>query len=114
MDQFQRAAQDRLVEVGAHFLMGRPLVALEGEHVIGVGFVDFARGGFLAVQRVEGDDAAGQFQSAQQVGHRGDFVALAGHRVLTQGESLLGGPGADDGPRFLRADVSCRGIPRAA
>ena len=45
--QVRRGAEDRVVEEGADFAVRGALVAFEGEHVVGVGFVDFAGGGFL-------------------------------------------------------------------
>ena len=47
----------------------------------GVGFVGFARCDFLAVQGVEGDDAARQFQRPEQFGRGGDLLAPAGAAI---------------------------------
>ena len=38
----------------------------EGEHVVGVGFLDFAGDAALAAHGVEGNDAAGQLEGAQE------------------------------------------------
>ena len=67
-----------VIEEGFDLPVEHLVVGFECEHVVGVGFVDFPRDGFLAAHGVEGDDAAGQLQAAQEFGHGGDFVALLG------------------------------------
>ena len=50
---------------------------------------------FKAAHGVEGDDAAGQFQAAQELGHGGDFVALLCGAQLAEHEPVARGPRAD-------------------
>ena len=50
---------------------------------------------FKAAQRVEGHDAAGQFQPPQQLGHGGDFVAFLRSAKLAEHEPVAHRPGAD-------------------
>ena len=72
------------------------LVAFEGEDVFGVGFLDFSGDAALAAHGVEGDDAAGEFECAQQFGDCGDFVAFVVHTALAEDESIARSPSVDD------------------
>ena len=47
-------------------------------------FDHLRRDGALAVQRIDGENAALQRQQFQQLGHRGNLVGLAVHRHLSQ------------------------------
>ena len=72
--------------------MGGAWVALYTQNIVCIGFDDFPGDLFLAVHRGGGDDAAGQFQGAQEFGHGGDFVALVPHFALSQHQPALGVP----------------------
>ena len=68
----------RVIEEGLDLLVQDFVVGFEREHIVCVSLVDFARDGFLAAHRVEGHDAAGQFQPPPQLGHGGDLPAPSG------------------------------------
>ena len=68
------------------------VVAFEHQHVVGIGFVDFAGDLFLAAHGVHRDDAAGEFEHPEQFGHGGDFVALVSHLPLAQHQLVASGP----------------------
>ena len=57
-----RGMIERIIEEGSDFLVQDFVVGFEREHIVGIGLVDFAGDGFLAAHRIEGDDAAGQFE----------------------------------------------------
>ena len=74
----------------------RALMASERQNMIRTGFPDFLGDVFLAVQGRGGDEAAGQFQRAQQLWHDGDLVALVPDLALARPQTALRGPRADN------------------
>ena len=93
--------RDGVVEEALHLVEGCFLIALEGQHVVGVGLDNLFGDLFLAAQGVHRDEAAGQFERPQQGRHGGDFVALVGNLELAQHQAVGAGPGADDVARRL-------------
>lgn len=87
---------DGIVQITLHLRMHCLLIAFEGQHVVGIRFDDFLGDGLLATHGIDRDDAAGQFEHAQQLGQRGDLVALLGHFELAQHQPVALRPGADD------------------
>src|SRR5690606_37474695 len=64
--------------------------------VVGSGRNDLAGDGLLGSHGVDGDDAALEFQCAQQLGYGRNFVGFIVHLDLPERESVFGGPGAYD------------------
>ncbi len=56
-----------LVQKGFHLLMHRFLIALESQHIIGIRLDDLPGDLLLAAHRIQGHDAAAQFQDTQAV-----------------------------------------------
>ena len=54
------------------------MVAFEREDVMGVRLDDLFGDGFLAAHCVAGDDAAAEFEDAQELGNGGDLMRPAG------------------------------------
>ena len=77
------------------------LVAFEREHVIGLGRADLAGDLGLAAHRVNGDDAARQFERAQQFGNGRNLVALLLDFDLAKHQPVFACPGADHVDGFL-------------
>jgi hypothetical protein len=64
--QLRGGAFHGIVQIGFDLGVGEPLVGFEGKHVVGISIPDLARGGFLTVHGIGGDDGAGQLQGARK------------------------------------------------
>jgi hypothetical protein len=102
----------------SEFRVGWLVIAFERQHVIGVGFHHLFSDGFLAIERVHRDDAAGQFQRPQQGGRGGDLVAFVVYFDLAQHQPVGTGPSNDQmnraagpWPRRSCGGPSCRPAP---
>jgi len=71
------------------------LVAFDHQHVSAAAAGDLLGDGLLAADGVDGHQRPAQVQKRQELGDGRDFVALAVHGDLGQGQVGLRGPGAD-------------------
>jgi hypothetical protein len=83
-------------ESGLDRLLGRRLVALEGQDVVAPVVDDLLGDRRLAAHGVERDDAAFQRQQAQQLRQGDDLVRLVVDLDLAQDQPVVGRPGADE------------------
>ena len=77
-----------VVEGRLHLPVEGTLVALESQHVVGLGLPQRLHDGGLAADGIDGDHGSFQDQAVQQAGERGHLVALGPTRLLGQGQPL--------------------------
>ncbi len=92
-----------VVQAAFDLRMGLPVVAFERRHVIGTGLQNLLGDFFLAAHGVERDDAAREFQGAQERRHRRDFVGFVGHLHPAEHQRVARGPGAHNDARRIAA-----------
>jgi hypothetical protein len=71
------------------------VVVLHAQHIVGAPLTDLACDGALGAHRINGDDAAGQVQGAQELGNRSDFIRFLVGGNLSEHQAHLCGKGAD-------------------
>ncbi len=83
-----------------NILVQLTLVLLHRQHIVGTTICDLLRNLSLAAHGVDSYDTAIQLQHLQQLRNGSDLIGFLVGLDLTQGQALLGGPGADhmDGP----------------
>ena len=86
-------------EQGAHLLLHRALVALEGQDVVGAGLGDGPGDLPLAARRVGRDDRAPYREPPYEGGHRRDLARLLRHHGLADHRTRADGPRADHARR---------------
>ena len=99
----KRSLIDNGIKEALDFVVEAALIAFQGQHVIGLLLENLGGGIFLAMQRIQRDDTAFQFQQAQQLRHRGDLIGIRRGLDLPQHQAIGARPGRDqfDGPLTL-------------
>ncbi len=85
----------RVLEEPLHILVQLTLIALEPQHVVSTALDDLPGNGVLAAHGVDAYRRSLEIKHPEQLGDRGDLVALLRHRLLGKHDTRLGGEGTD-------------------
>ena len=89
-------------------LEGAAVIGLQRQQIVGTLGPDSLRDILLAPHRIERHDGAVEIQSVEQLRDCGDLVRLAVDRALTEHQSLITGPGADQMQRAVIVAAAAR------
>jgi len=86
------------------------MVVLQRQHVVRARLADLVGDGLLAAHGVDADHGTPQIQQIQHLRDGRDLVGLAVHGLLRQHQPRLGGIGAQQMRRALRAPAAAQGL----